>query len=256
MAPARRILADWGIGRFWRVQLLFFDRSPAAAWTSRAGARLLAIFIVLELIARRLFVAAARSSGFTESRGWALAEMSLFVLVACGLVAGIARVPLSQLGLQSWRRWSGSEKLYLLQTVPLGVLIFSIANWGRLKILWGRPDLGSIALFVFVPQILWGFYQEFMYRGLLQNELVRRWGAWPGIIISNLIFTFGPLHAYHFHEASQNPSHLWIFAAIFAIGLYFGFVLRRSGNLWLPAILHGMGDCFIDGLPRVPKMPG
>jgi len=95
---------------------------------------------------------------------------------------------------------------------------------------------------------VWGFYQEFVYRGLLQTELVRRWGPVAGILISNLLFTFGPLHAYHLSNAFEDPGHLSIFAGIFAIGLYFGVIFYRSGNLWMIGLLHGVGDFFIDGL--------
>jgi hypothetical protein len=46
-------------------------------------------------------------------------------------------------------------------------------------------------------------------------------GGWRAIPAGNLIFTFGPLHACHFGLARHHPAHCWIFAAIFAIGLYF-----------------------------------
>ena len=97
-------------------------------------------------------------------------------------------------------------------------------------------------------------YQELLYRGLLQTELVRRWGTLTGILVSNLVFTFGPLHAYHFLAAQRSPSHLWIFAAIFSIGLLFAILYKRSGNLWIIGVMHGLGDWFIDGLARVSRM--
>jgi membrane protease YdiL (CAAX protease family) len=36
-----------------------------------------------------------------------------------------------------------------------------------------------------------------------------------------------------------------MFAAIFAIGLFFGVLYRRSGNLWLPAAFHAVGNAAI-----------
>jgi membrane protease YdiL (CAAX protease family) len=93
-----------------------------------------------------------------------------------------------------------------------------------------------------------------VYRGALQTELIRRWGMLRGIVVSNLIFTFGPLHAYHFLAAQENPSHLWIFAAIFGIGLLFSILYQRSGNLGMVGIMHGLGDWFMDGLAQVAKM--
>lgn len=108
-----------------------------------------------------------------------------------------------------------------------------------------------MTILVFALQMIWGFYQEYVYRGLLQTELVRRWGGARGILVSNLLFTFGPLHAYHFWSAAGNPAHLWIFVAIFAIGLYFGVLFHRSRNLWMIGLLHGVGDFFMDGLAMI-----
>jgi membrane protease YdiL (CAAX protease family) len=91
---------------------------------------------------------------------------------------------------------------------------------------------------------LWGFYQEVVYRGILQTELVRRMGSVGGILVGNFLFTFGPLHFYHF---SSTSSALPMFAGIFAIGLFFAVLFQRSGNLWMVAIFHGLGDSYISG---------
>lgn len=170
------------------------------------------------------------------------------------LVIRFARVRLSQLGLYSWRHWSKTERFYFLQTIPLAIIVFSLVRSASLKALWAQTNLGEIGLFIFVPQMIWGFYQEFLYRGALQTELVRRWGTVRGILASNLVFTFGPLHAYHFLAAQGNLSHLWIFAAIFGIGLLFAILFKRSGNLGMVGVMHGLGDWFIDGLTQVSKM--
>jgi len=61
------------------------------------------------------------------------------------------------------------------------------------------------------------------------------------------LFTFGPLHFYHFSTGSPLP----MFAGIFTIGLFFSALYWRSGNLWLVAVLHGLGDAYIDGLRLV-----
>ena len=144
-----------------------------------------------------------------------------------------------------------NEKFYFLQTIPLAVAIFSFVRSESLKALWASQNLFAAGVFGFIPEITWGFYQEFLYRGLLQNVFTRRLGTFRGILISNFIFTFGPLHAYHFLSARSNPSHLWIFAAIFAIGLLFAILYHRSGNLWIIGIMHGLGDWSIKGLNKV-----
>jgi uncharacterized protein len=259
MNIARKLLFDSEtsqISPFWRGQLLLFDRPRAPTYSSGEGLRLLFVFLFLEVIARPVFVAGARWLTTAGRDWWSLMQLSLLTGLACGLVIGFARVPLPQLGLYSWLRWSRTEKVYLLQIVPITVVVFSFFASSSLKALWARPNLGEIGLFIFVPKMIWGFYQEFLYRGVLQTELVRRWGTRTGILVSNLIFTFGPLHAYHLRAAPRNPSHLWIFAAIFAIGLLFAIIYRRSGNLWIVGIMHGLGDWFIDGLAEVSQLAG
>lgn len=60
--------------------------------------------------------------------------------------------------------------------------------------------------------------------------------------------------AYHFALARTNPAHLWIFAAPFSIGMFFAVLFKRSGNLWIVAVLHGPGDWFMDGLAQASHM--
>src|SRR6266567_8443087 len=69
-------------------------------------------------------------------------------------------------------------------------------------------------------------------------------GPLRGILVSNSLYTFGPLHFYHF---SHTHPALPMFAGIFAIGLFFGVLFRRSGNLWMVAIFHGIGNSYIEG---------
>lgn|ERR1700689_896835 len=239
---------------FWRGQLFLFDQPPAPTFSPTQGLKLLLVFLFMEGIARRSLDAGARWVSLAGREWWPLLQMSLWTALACWLVIAFAGVRLSELGLYSWLRWSKTEKFYFLQIVPITIGVFSFAQSASLKLLWTRPHLGEIGLFIFVPKMIWGMYQELLYRGILQTELVRRWGTVPGIFAGNLIFTFGPLHFYHFRAAAKNPSHLWIFAAIFAIGLLFAIIFKRSVNLWIVGTMHGLGDWFIDGLAQVSRM--
>src|SRR5262249_16326210 len=137
------------------------------------------------------------------------------------------------------------------QILLVSSFCFALALRTELATLANQPAWLPATLVVFAGQMLWGMYQEYVYRGLLQTELVRRWGPVARILVSNLIFTFGPLHAYHFGIASDPPGHLLIFLIIFAIGLYFGVLFFRSGNLWMIAVLHGLGDFFLDGIAKL-----
>jgi membrane protease YdiL (CAAX protease family) len=94
-----------------------------------------------------------------------------------------------------------------------------LAQPSALAMLWNR----------YLPYLVFGFYQEVIYRGVLQSELVRRWGALAGILSANLLYTFGPLHWSYF--MAQSSLALPMFSSIFAIGLFFGVLFWPSGNL-------------------------
>ena len=237
------------ISPFWRGHLFLFDKPKATDYTSQQGSRLLLIFFFLEGVTRPLLLVGFRRLNLLDGYWWLMPILLIFL--AYLLMRTFARIKPSQLALSAWKCWSKTEKVYFWQIIPITIAIFSFFNFDSLSILFHRSHLAEIFLFNLIPQLIWGFYQEFLYRGMLQTELVRRWGTRNGILTSNLLFTFGPLHAYHFLNASKNPSHLWIFAAIFCIGLFFAILFKRSGNLWIVGFLHGLGDLFIEGLAKI-----
>ena len=242
---------------FWRGHLFLFGKPQATTYPSKAGLRLLSVFLFLELIVRPLLNVGARWLMIADYDWWPFVKVTILIGLACWLVTKFANVRLSQLGLYSWPRWSSIERVYFPQIMAIAIVIFSYFTFVSLKALWTRrADLLQTAMLIFAAEMIWGFYQEFLYRGLLQTELVRRWGTRTGILVSNCLYTVGPLHAYEFWAAKGNPAHLWIFAAIFSIGLFFAIIFHRSGNLWIIGAMHGLGDWFMDGLPKVLRMPG
>jgi membrane protease YdiL (CAAX protease family) len=175
-------------------------------------------------------------------------RVSLLILVpfflGCALLAVrfVAKVRLSQIGLYPWRRWTATEKSYFVQLLVIANVVFPLAFAPRLRTILTQPSTPRVLASVFVPYFFFGFYQEVVYRGILQSELVRQWGAFSGILVANILYTFGPLHWIYF-----SPPRVPMFAAIFAIGLFFGVLFRRSGNLWIVAVMHGIGNAYIVG---------
>jgi membrane protease YdiL (CAAX protease family) len=145
-----------------------------------------------------------------------------------------------------------TEKSYFVQVLLTANVVFVILFVDPLRMIltdlgfWWRP-----AAVVIFTNFLWGFHQELVYRGILQTELVRRWGSLGGILVSNLLFTFGPLHFYHFSDMSGRLFPM--FTGIFLIGLFFGVLFRRSGNLAIVGVLHGLGNCYMDGLSTLRR---
>jgi membrane protease YdiL (CAAX protease family) len=163
------------------------------------------------------------------------------------LIRFFAGLRLGQIGLYPWRNWSETEKSYFIQAFLIANAVFGILYAGQSRMILADTRVWGQAALVVFTNMLWGFHQELMYRGLLQTELVRRWGSLPGILVSNLLFTFGPLHFYHV-SGSVPGRALSMFAGIFLIGLFFGVLFRRSGNLAIVGVLHGLGNSYIEGL--------
>jgi membrane protease YdiL (CAAX protease family) len=221
----------------WRGHLFLFDPRAAATYPADAGWKLLLIVVLLEAVIGPRF----------HLFGWLglpmphpAARVALSLVLALGLVRYFAGVAFAAIGLRRWREWSATEKSYFVQVVVIANVVFAALYAGRLPATSAVPGFW-LAL---ATSVAWGFYQEVVYRGLLQTELSRRLGPIAGILLSNLAYTFGPLHFYHFAQPSPWP----MLAAIFAIGLFFAVLLHRSRNLWMVAVFHGIGTAWILGI--------
>jgi hypothetical protein len=65
---------------------------------------------------------------------------------------------------------------------------------------------------------------------VLQTDLVRRWGTWTGILASNLLFTFGPLHA----DINARGIGMYHFQAeVFALDLAHHLAIANTGAMLL-----------------------
>ncbi len=225
----------------WRGHAFLFEKKRSPTYGTTGGLRLLLIFFALEgVIGPRLSLFSWLQLPLPPV--WL--RVPILLGLALVLVRFVAGLKLSEIGLYRWREWSATEKSYFVQVILIANVVFSVLFADRLRIILAEPFLLGRVWTVFLPYFLWGFYQEVVYRGILQTELVRRWGPLRGILVSNSLYTFGPLHFYHFSHTSPA---LPMFAAIFAIGLFFAVLFRRSGNLWMVAIFHGIGNLYIEG---------
>ena len=236
--PARSGARDLSV--HWRGHAFLFDKKDAPAYEATAGLRLLLIFLALE---------GGRALPLYSWLRLRVPPIWLRVPVMLGLallmVRFVAGVTMPQIGIRPWREWSGTEKSYAVQIFLIGNIVFAALFAHRLLTILSRSaTLGRLAT-VFIPYFLYGFYQEVMYRGILQTELVRRWGAQRGILVSNALYTFGPLHWNYFF--GRAPAAVPMFAGVFAIGLIFAVLFRRSGNLLIVAVMHGIGNSYIAG---------
>jgi CAAX protease family protein len=221
----------------WRGHLLLFGPKDPPALGVKPARRLLVAFVILEgLLGPRLEL--LKILGLAQPPAWV--RIALLMALALLMARFLARVSWREIGFTRWREWTLAEKSYFLQVVVIGSAAGFLVLGQRL-----RPE-------PFLTALAWGFYQELVYRGILQTALVSRMGAVAGILLANLLFTFGPLHFYYFF---QSPPAYAMFAGIFAMGLVFALQFHRSGNLWLPATFHGIGTAFILGAMGSAYLP-
>jgi membrane protease YdiL (CAAX protease family) len=94
---------------------------------------------------------------------------------------------------------------------------------------------------IFIDGLIWlvgfglvGISEELMYRGYLQNTLVRGIGNWPAIVILSLLFAAA-------HIQNSGESVLGI-VCVFMAGILFCVLRWQSGSLWLGIGMHAAWD--------------
>ena len=217
---------------------LRFEIPLAPTYGNAVGVRVLVAFLVVGV---GMFFAVPFVSNALGVRGLPVTKLGFVVaLLAAFIVAqrAFVGVPMADVGLRRFVNWTRRERLYFSQVVPLAAVVFAIVFRSHLLALREQHELARFLLFSVLTGLFWGIVQELLYRGWLQTELTRRFGATVGLLAANVAFTFGPLHLDYLVEPTGVRWSGLI--AVFGIGLFFGLVYRRSGNVWIPAVLHGL----------------
>jgi len=219
-----------------RGHLLLFDKRPTAKHEASAGVRLLLAAVALEVV---------RLAAVTSLRPSVPLWLLLPLLLGLALLAvpALAGLKLSHIGFHRWREWTRTEKSYFLQVILFANLLFPLVLAAPLRDRFMGSGVGLTLSGVFFPYLIFGFYQELVYRGMVQLEVGRRWGASVGILVANVLYTFGPLHWNYF--SSPLPQAGPMFGSVFGIGLLFGLLFYRSGNLWIVTVFHAIGNAYI-----------
>ena len=73
------------------------------------------------------------------------------------------------------------------------------------------------------------FAEELYFRGVLYNWMRDRWGIWPAILMSSLIF--GIVHG-----------EIAIAISAFILGILIAWAYERSGSLWTAIMIHAINN--------------
>jgi membrane protease YdiL (CAAX protease family) len=223
-----------------KAHTLQFERPLARVANRGATVRFLVAFLIVGvgLLWLGREIVARMGSGDPLAARFGLVVALLVGALALGRV--ILGPNWSALGLRPPATWTRREALYAATVIPAVCVIFSIVFHGLLTQMLTTNGLARFLLFNLAFGLIWGVYQEIAYRGLVQPILAAYLGPVGGLVATNILFTFGPLHASIWTRVATDPNAATMFIPIFGIGLVFGIIYWRTGNLWLPAIFHGL----------------
>jgi membrane protease YdiL (CAAX protease family) len=120
---------------------------------------------------------------------------------------------------------TGNISGYINQLVPRAVLRTFL--WPDIVRTWTEYLFRIV-----VSGALGGFYQEFIFRGFLQTFFSKRLGGVRGFILTAFLFAVWHL----------NPLG---FIRTFMFGLFCGYLVYLTGNLWLVILMHSLVNSLI-----------
>lgn len=149
-------------------------------------------------------------------------------------------------------------KLVLLLAIPLLLRLVTFSEWVRLSAhgRWLRPsaavlgylvvttaldpsfqDVVPDALTIMAVFIINAVVEEIFYRFWLQTRLESRYGRWPAIAVTSVLFA-------SWHAAVHTTGDLLIDLAtailnVGVMGIFLGYLWSRHRNPWLLILVHG-----------------
>jgi uncharacterized protein len=210
----RELRAGWRPAIFLAIVIALTQGSSLAVGRLMRGADDDALFLVRELMDFAIFLVASWIMGRIEGRtiaDYGLPWRRMFRGEFWqGAVLGFAAIT----GLLAMMRVAG--------VFYFGTLALHGADVAKWAILWGLVFL------------LVALREEFRARGYGLYTLAAGIGYWPAAILSSAYFGYS-------HHGNTGEDWIGLFNAG-AFGLLLCFLLRRTGNLWLPIGLHTTFD--------------
>ena len=85
---------------------------------------------------------------------------------------------------------------------------------------------------------MFGFAEEFLYRGYLQTRLIARIGTWRGWALASLVFAAAHFPHRLLYDGLGSPAAVTATVLVVPCSLAMGFIMLRTQNILAPAILH------------------
>ena len=176
---------------------------------------------------------------------------------AIGLLLGLGAFAVLLAGLHSSRRWAflrlrkTSGRAMLWAILGLVTLMPAIMWAGKLNELLPMPDFmhamekeqmelllfvlsgdGSVILNLVMVAVAPALCEEIFFRGLVQRNLERAFGAVGGLVVTGVVFGL-----FHLRLSQALP--------LIILGIYLAYLTWRTGSLWVPIVVHFVNNAVI-----------
>ncbi|MBK7935850.1 MAG: CPBP family intramembrane metalloprotease [Lewinellaceae bacterium] len=134
---------------------------------------------------------------------------------------------------------AGVRNLHAL-IIPLGFILMGLMSNFQTYL-----DADKYLLLLFVLSVfLVGFVEEITFRGLILPLFIKSFSGRKGVLYWSAVLSALMFGSVHFINLFREPGNLvgitsQVFFAL-SIGVFFAGLLLRTGNIILPALLHGL----------------
>jgi uncharacterized protein len=122
-----------------------------------------------------------------------------------------------------------SSQINKLLSIPEELAAAAEQAETAIKALMRMPDIWALLANLGLIAVLPALGEELLFRGLVQNQLMRRMAPLGAIVLSGAIFSL-----LHFQMDGFLPR--WI------LGIVLGWAYWRTGNFWIPVLLHFLNN--------------
>ena len=129
----------------------------------------------------------------------------------------------------------------IINAIPLILLSFALMIYGI--ILFHKDFTVNNVFNVILESIIAGFAEEFIFRKLVLESALKRWGNEKYIkCILFVAILFGLVHITNLFQGATIPSTITQVITATLIGIVFGLIYYRTKNFLFVAILHTVFD--------------